>query len=147
MPLTLNSDTLPFQVLSKYAEKCKGTMFVDVDYPDLMSHKRDVILATPELENVVQPIEEPRKDCDNVFLKSDRYTAVGCDLGNILELSMLLEREFEISSCLVLCVAEVSITYMDVVAADDLIKWTAQYKDGRLSHLRRLSSNCKVQEN
>ncbi|KAL8968926.1 MAG: hypothetical protein Q9183_002244 [Haloplaca sp. 2 TL-2023] len=111
-------------------------MFVDIDYPDLMSSKRDVILGTPELQNVVRPIENPRRDC-NIFLKSDQYTAVGCDLRNVVELSMLLEKEFEISSCLVLCVAEVSTTYMDVVAANDLIEWTAQYKDVRFCLLEQ----------
>ncbi|KAL8870548.1 MAG: hypothetical protein Q9174_003437 [Haloplaca sp. 1 TL-2023] len=130
-------DTLPFQLLSKYPEKCQGAMFVDIDYPDLMAKKRDVIMRTPELQFVVQPYGEFRKDFDNIFLQSDHYTAVGCDLRNLrdlAELSVLLEEEFEISNCLVLCVAEVSITYMDVISANYLIKWAARWQDEGKKH-------------
>ncbi|KAI4167455.1 MAG: hypothetical protein LQ343_007203 [Gyalolechia ehrenbergii] len=55
--------------------------------------------------------------------------AVGCDLRNTTKLSKILEEKLEIVSYTVLCVAKVSSTYMDIDAADALIKWAAQYND------------------
>lgn len=63
------------------------------------------------------------------MLSSDRYMAVGCDLRNTTKLSKILEEKLEIVSYTVLCVAKVSSTYMDIDAADALIKWAAQYND------------------
>lgn len=100
---------------------------MDIDYPELMSKKKDIIQKTAELRNLVWPVE----DADGMD-RNDRYVGVGCDLYDIADLSRILEREVgtRCDSCLVLCVAEVSVTYMTVHAADALIKWTTQYEDG-----------------
>ncbi|KAL9008231.1 MAG: hypothetical protein Q9180_009521, partial [Flavoplaca navasiana] len=63
---------------------------------------------------------------------------VGCDLRDIARLDKTLEEELQIRGCLVLCSAEVSITYMDVNAADALITWAAQYDDVRYCLLEQL---------
>ncbi|KAI4108776.1 MAG: hypothetical protein L6R37_000774 [Teloschistes peruensis] len=108
--------------------------FVDIDYPELMSKKKDIIQKTAELRNLVWPVE----DADGMD-RNDRYVGVGCDLYDIADLSRILEREVgtRCDSCLVLCVAEVSVTYMTVHAADALIKWTTQYEDVRFCLLEQ----------
>lgn len=96
-----------------------------------MSEKRDIIQDNAELCDLVWPAEDPVQLSAGV-VQNDRYVGVGCDLRDTTDLSRVLEREVgtRLDSCLVLCVAEVSITYMDVPAADAVIKWTTQYKDG-----------------
>ena len=55
--------------------------------------------------------------------------ALGCDLANVNKLSEALENEIDLESCLILFIAEVSVTYMEVAAADSLIRWTSCYND------------------
>lgn len=59
--------------------------------------------------------------------------ALGCDLANINKLSETLEKETDLETSLVLCIAEVSVIYMDVAAADSLIRWTSRYNDSALT--------------
>ncbi|KAL8941591.1 MAG: hypothetical protein Q9216_002142 [Gyalolechia sp. 2 TL-2023] len=114
----------------------RGVTFVDVDYPELMLKKRDVIMQHRELESLISPVRPDTKD-SAVVLSSDRYMAVGCDLRDSTKLTKILEEKLQIASCLVLCVAEVSVTYMEVDAADALIKWAAQYNDVRFCMLEQ----------
>ena len=51
-------------------------------------------------------------------------------MANIDDLRGRLVGEIDHASCVVLCVAEVSITYMNTVTADALIKWASHMKDG-----------------
>ncbi|KAL8830090.1 MAG: hypothetical protein Q9170_005893 [Blastenia crenularia] len=126
-------DPSPFRWIS---QKNKGTTFVDVDYPELMSKKRDLIMQHYEMEQLIQPL---RNDNDDpvVLVSSDRYLALGCDLRDIPKLSKILDEKLQLASCLVLFVAEVSMTYMDVDAANAIIKWTAQYNDVRFCMLEQ----------
>ena len=100
-----------------------------MDFPDLIAKKRDVILTTPQLKNLIDPCES-LPSAGGVFLRGDNYLALGCDLENIARLDDLLATAINISKCLILCTAEVSITYMKVEAADALIKWAAHFEDG-----------------
>lgn len=59
--------------------------------------------------------------------------ALGCDLADINKLSEALEKDANIESSLILCIAEVSITYMEIAAADSLIRWTSRYNDSMLT--------------
>lgn len=132
---------MPFQCLSKYPEDCKGVTFVDVDYPELMFKKGDVIREQQEMKDLIAPIHvkeggrpvlfmpKSEPDCP-IVIRSERYMGVGCDLQDIARLSKILEGELQLGSCLVLCTAEVSITYMHVDTADALIRWAAKYDDG-----------------
>lgn len=108
-----------------------------------MSKKRDIILEHSELQTLVGPIQSDGQDrlapalqsTDSglpISIRSNRYVGVGCDLRDIARLSKTLEEGLQIGDCLVLCSAEVSITYMDVDAADALITWAAQYDNGTL---------------
>lgn len=65
--------------------------------------------------------------------RGKHYMALGCDLADVAKLSEALESELNLASSLILCVAEVSVTYMDVAAADSLIRWTSRYNDSMLT--------------
>ena len=67
--------------------------------------------------------------------------ALGCDLGESNRLDELLAGIIDIPRSLILCIAEVSMTYMDVKSADALIEWAAHYDNGMRGHPFRVSSN------
>lgn len=122
------SDPLAFQWLSNDALKCQDTKFVDVDFPELMAKKKEIIVNTPQLRNLLGS-HQTVEDYSGTHLRSKHYSALGCDLTDIPKLEALLTNEMDFSRSLILCVAEVSITYMDVEAADSLIHWAANHKD------------------
>ncbi|KAF4445976.1 leucine carboxyl methyltransferase 2 [Fusarium austroafricanum] len=124
--LGAGSDVLPWQSYHRYGESCENTVFIDVDYPDLMRKKRAIVLGTPELQELLgdDPIVS-EKDTDHLFLRSDKYCQIGCDLRELDSLRKCLESFLSLSECLVLFVAEVSITYMDTASADALIQWAS----------------------
>ena len=94
-----------------------------------MSRKCEVISSTSQLSSLVHPFE--KDDLSNgVYLRSPHYLALGCDLSNTDDLRGRLAGEIDHASCMILCVAEVSITYMNTVAADALIKWASHMNDG-----------------
>lgn len=97
---------------------------MDVDFPDLIRGKRQVVLKTPEL---MAGLSGVRTECThpNVLLRSDRYTQIGVDLRDISALENALASVVDIQDCHFLFVAEVSITYMETTAADALIHWAS----------------------
>ena len=101
---------------------------MDVDYPDLVEKKCDIISETSQLRDLLDPYDRPLNP-RGLTLRSKNYLAIGCDLADVARLDMLLAIEAQMSNCLVLCTAEVSITYMDTNAADALIRWAARHDD------------------
>ncbi|KAI4193289.1 MAG: hypothetical protein LQ348_002910 [Seirophora lacunosa] len=128
-------DPSPFKWLSVERYRNAAT-FIDVDYPELMARKKEVIMQNQELERLVGPLHTDTPH-PGLLLCSDSYMAVGCDLRDTTTLSSILDHKLELSNCLVLCVAEVSLTYMDVRAADALIKWAAGFNDVRFCLLEQ----------
>ena len=93
-----------------------------------MKKKCDVISSTPQLQDLLGPYDRSL-DSSGLDLRSESYLAVGCDLTDIVSLDTLVASEVQMSRCLVLCIAEVSITYMDSNAADALIRWAGLHDD------------------
>ena len=124
------SDPLPFQCLTHYPKLCRNAKFVDVDYMQLMMKKREVIEQTDPLHQLLSNFTISTTG-EPITLRSDQYLAIGCDLRDVEKLERVLAGEFGLENCLVLCTAEVSITYMDVDAADALIRWAATLRNGK----------------
>ncbi|KAK5955639.1 tRNA methyltransferase ppm2 [Knufia fluminis] len=119
-------DPLPFQWLARDPSLCANTKFVDIDYELLMETKRKIVRETPKMFNLLHPYNAEATGNDkSVLIDSEEYAAIGCDLRNIPRLDRLLGEVVDIENCLVLCVAEVSITYMQTDAADALIGWSS----------------------
>ena len=134
-----SSDPLPFQCLTKYSKLCQRIKFVDVDYMELMTKKREIIEQTDSLRQLLTNFGVSSSG-ETITIRSDHYMAVGCDLRDVETLQRTLAEEFDLETCMVLCTAEVSVTYMDVHAADALIRWASTIKDGNSSidDLRRV---------
>ncbi|KAL1597965.1 tRNA methyltransferase ppm2 [Paraconiothyrium brasiliense] len=102
--------------------------FVDVDYPQLIARKRDRMLNNEALRNALfgtnlRPTQAP------VYVRSDRYLALGCDLRDLKTLERLLRADFDAANASFLFVAEVSVTYMPTPDADSVIRWASTLDD------------------
>lgn len=108
---------------------CKNVKFIDVDYEELLVSKRDIILETPKMKDLLT-LNNPGSDENGIVFHSHEYTAIGCDLRNLARLDRLLRSIVPLENCVVLCVAEVSLTYMPPDAADALLAWSANLSSG-----------------
>lgn len=115
---------------------CEHVTFVDVDYPQLMEKKKESILASSLLRDFIVSAN-PRISEPPVFLRNERYLAVGCDLRDLSTLEQTLKREIDIAKQSVLFIGEVSITYMKLDDANTLIKWASGYGDARFCVLEQ----------
>ena len=139
------SDPLPWQCLSRYPEACRGVVFIDIDYRDLILRKRTIVHEEPNLSSVLSNVVASDGP---VLLHSDQYIQVGCDLHKLTQLNQILSNVIKLENCMffltkfkklfsqecvgmILLIAEVSITYMNVNAADDLIQWASNLPDGK----------------
>ncbi len=93
-----------------------------------MQKKRDVVRSTAELNQMLANVTFP--ESGTILLQSDQYLQVGCDLRELPDLTASLAAAVDIEKSLILCTAEVSITYMNVEAADALVKWASILSDG-----------------
>jgi tRNA wybutosine-synthesizing protein 4 len=123
------SDPLPFQFLSSEKSLCNQALFIDVDYDKLMINKRDVIHKTKELTEALEDVEFLPDD-SVLLVRSKRYIGIGCDLKNLQKLDDALRMEPLLSQSSILCVAEVSLAYMDIESADEVIRWASKLSSG-----------------
>lgn len=143
--LGCGSDVLPWQCHARYPDLCNDALFIDVDYPDLMRKKRAVVMGTPELADLLgDDVSLEKSEEELVLLRSQRYCQVGCDLRELDVLQKALESLIDTSTCSVLFVAEVSVTYMDTMSANDLLQWASSVGQGAfpawLNHFTDLGS-------
>jgi tRNA wybutosine-synthesizing protein 4 len=61
-------------------------------------------------------------EADGLMFRSDQYLQIGCDLRDSQLLDKLVAQALDVEECLVLLVAEVSITYMDSAYSDAVIR-------------------------
>ncbi|KAJ5897853.1 LCM-domain-containing protein [Penicillium tannophilum] len=128
-------DPLPFILLSEEQKSTRSghTVFVDIDYEKLMVHKKNAIRQTQEITRVLGDIEFG-SDEDVIQINASRYRAVGCDLKNLKKLDEVLQSNILPSAdCSVLLLAEVSLTYMDVQSANEIIKWASNLTNEQFS--------------
>lgn len=131
--LGCGSDVLPWQCWTRYPQYCNDSraVFVDVDFPDLIRKKRHVVLNTPELASHLTSLQAVRDEQDVFPLRSDRYYQIGCDLRHTMVLEEALASILDLRDCLLMFVAEVSITYMETETADALIQWASSVAPGK----------------
>jgi tRNA wybutosine-synthesizing protein 4 len=98
-----------------------------------MEQKRDRMLTNGLLRDGLLKTRL-RSSEPPVYLRSEQYMAVGCDLRHLDALESALRAELDIASSSVLFVAEVSATYMPVADSDALIQWASTLEDGKPSH-------------
>ncbi|KAF2873459.1 hypothetical protein BDV95DRAFT_488734 [Massariosphaeria phaeospora] len=122
-------DPLPFQFWHRHTTISKEAVFVDVDYPQLIGRKRDRMLADSLLRDALLGTNLRGSELP-VYLRSDRYMAIGCDLRDLDTLERTLRSAFDVSASSFLFLAEVSLTYMPLPDSDSLIRWASTLDDG-----------------
>lgn len=98
-----------------------------------MINKKNIIQKTKEITELLDDVEF-LPDENAVLMRSKHYIGVGCDLKNLKKLEEALKMEID-SNYSILCVAEVSLTYMDVQSANALIHWASKLSDGQFKFL------------
>lgn len=134
--LGAGSDVLPWQCLTRYPEHCRDARFIDIDFPDLLAKKRQIVRATPELNSALTNVVYPEKG--PVLLKSDQYVQIGCDLRQLDEIDKALATVLDVSQHRFLFVAEVSITYMETRGADAVIGWASKFNQAEFCLLEQM---------
>ncbi|KAI3317620.1 leucine carboxyl methyltransferase [Xylariaceae sp. AK1471] len=134
--LGCGSDVLPWQCMTRYPDACRNAKFIDIDFPDLMSKKRTIVLNTPELSSVFEPLDTNASE--HVLLRSDLYFQIGCDLRNTADIEKALSICLNPKDCIFMFVAEVSITYMETHGADGVIKWASSLSQAEFCLLEQI---------
>lgn len=116
-------------LLSAEKSLCRGTTFVDIDYEKLMINKKTALRQTGEITELLEDVEF-LPDNSDLQIRSKQYIAIGCDLKNLAKLDRVLKTQILPSQCSVLFLAEVSLTYMDVKSANDVVSWASKLSDG-----------------
>jgi tRNA wybutosine-synthesizing protein 4 len=93
-----------------------------------MLAKKEIIEAAPRMRDLLTLQTLPEDGY--TVLNAKEYIAVGCDLRDINGLNVSLKPSTP-DQCLVLCVAEVSLIYMNAETSDALIEWAAHLSSGK----------------
>ncbi|KAF2671953.1 LCM-domain-containing protein [Microthyrium microscopicum] len=128
-------DPLPFRMRQKGLGN--DVLFVDVDYMDLVQRKVKIVLENPKFGPYISSNREICNDGKPVVLRSAQYCAVGIDLGDVTALSDVFTRLVPVTKHDILFVAEVSITYMPLTKANELISWTATFERSKFCVLEQ----------
>jgi tRNA wybutosine-synthesizing protein 4 len=94
-----------------------------------MGIKTTVIQQTESLQDILGEIKTC-PESNAVLLRASQYVAVGCDLKNLKKLESSLDEVIGSAPASVLCIAEVSLTYMDIESADALLSWIPKLGKG-----------------
>ena len=122
------SDPLPFRCISKDKANAE-VLYVDIDYPALVTDKVAVIAQTPELHDLLSDQHHHPTPVDHVHYQSTQYLALGCDLRDLDTLRRLFEVHGLVDTA-IFFTAEVSLTFMARESVDALIQWAATLPDG-----------------
>ncbi|KAL1303451.1 hypothetical protein AAFC00_006839 [Neodothiora populina] len=123
-------DPNPFEYLGRSPELCDDVTFVDVDYPQLMRKKHEMITSNAPLIDLVSDLElQPAGS--TVIARSKKYLAIGCDLRELEELENVLRQEFNMANepVSILFTAEVSVAYMTRETSNAVFKWASTFED------------------
>lgn len=136
-------DPLPFRTRWKYPRLCENVKFIDIDYPQLVEKKLDVlsqedIYAPSTLTHGHHSTRGLDENSLAIIFDTEHYCLVGCDLENLDRLQDIFSKEIHLDDYMVLFIAEVSITYMDTAAADNLIHWAGQFSNSRFCLLEQI---------
>jgi tRNA wybutosine-synthesizing protein 4 len=105
---------------------------VDVDYPQLIEKKRDVIFTKSLLRDALLKTGLRAADLP-VRIRSDQYMAIGCDLRDLPNLERTLRAQLDLPGSSILFVAEVSVTYMPLADANNLIQWANTFENCKIA--------------
>lgn len=127
-------DPLAFKLLAEYPGRFR---FYDLDYPDLVARKLDMINASPEILAAIGLRDQPSVASTDVLLSTASYKLVGCDLKNLELYAQQLARLLPPGEP-TLFIAEVSLAYMLPEHANPVIELLAKLPNSHLLVLEQI---------
>ena len=118
---------------------CRNVRFVDVDHNELIEKKAGIIRGTKELNDLIQP-KDSAESCFQI--EGESYCGIGCDMGQLQDLDAAVRSLPGLSNALVLCLAEVSLTYISPKAADKILSWSSTLSDGKSKLFEKVRIFC-----
>ncbi|KAG7662436.1 PPM2 [[Candida] subhashii] len=125
-------DPLPFQLLSLYPDY--DLNFIDIDYPDLIQNKYDMIQQADEIKGVIGTQSESTL-CK---ISTNNYKLVGCDLKNLKLYEEILPQLVEGDSSIKIFIAEVSLAYMKPEFANPVIEISSKVSNSHFLILEQI---------
>lgn len=113
-------DPLAFQLLETFGD---SLFFVDVDYPELVKSKLQMMQASQKITNIVGTKKDPSDP--SVIFQARNYALVGCDLKDLESYERILANVCG-QAPLTIFIAEVSLAYMKPDDADAIIQLLAK---------------------
>lgn len=130
-------DPLAFQLLNIYKSSTNNDLnFIDIDYPDLIKNKYDMIQKSDEIKNLIGEQKIPtEKDC---LIMTDNYKLVGCDLKHSDKYQEILQKLIINKEDINIFIAEVSLAYMKPIYANSIIEISSKVNNSHFLILEQI---------
>ncbi|KAK6893748.1 tRNA wybutosine-synthesizing protein 4 [Candida tropicalis] len=128
-------DPLAFQLLNIYNQTNKNLNFIDIDYPDLIKNKYDMIQKSEEIKQLIGEQNPIELDC---LINTNNYKLVGCDLKHTDKYEEILQRLITNKEDINIFIAEVSLAYMKPVYANSIIEISSKINNSHFLILEQI---------
>jgi tRNA wybutosine-synthesizing protein 4 len=125
-------EPLAFRMLWKYSKECQNVKFLDVDFPQLIQKKLEIITTEPSFQKYLDGAVGLDALHDSTFFDSERYCAVGCDLSGRDQLQYVLNDKLGLTRRSILFIDDSSTVYMPQKHATHLLQSCRAFPDGEL---------------
>lgn len=134
-------DPLPFQLLDEEKFQHRNLYCIDVDFPELIDYKSQMIRMAPELTTLIGPqlCDSESKIAPGVVIRTANYATMGCDLTNRkLYCEQLDSFKANSPSTTNIFIAEVSLAYMTPETANPIIETSSTFSNSHFLILEQL---------
>ena len=120
-------DPLPFELLHYFREsELKPFLrFVDIDYPELIEKKLEIMRNTPEIMDLMGTNLTSHNINDFIF-STNNYCLLGCDLKNTELYRKQITNLLGENPSIKIFIAEVSLAYMKPKPANEVIEFSSR---------------------
>lgn len=119
-------DPLPFQLLNDNTGNIEYE-FADIDFPDLILNKYNMIKQAQEILNIIGYEQDNSEESLGLMLSTKKCKLFGCDLKDTTKYQSILQN-FLNEDSIKIFIAEVSLAYMEPKDANKIIEMSSQFK-------------------
>lgn len=134
-------DPLPFQLLDDKKFQDRKLYCIDVDFPELIDYKSQMIHMAPEIMSLIGPQLSAAEDIgpSGIVIRTKNYATMGCDLTNReLYCKQLDSFKANSPSTTNIFIAEVSLAYMTPETANPIIETSSAFSNSHFIILEQL---------
>lgn len=130
-------DPLPFQLLDDEKFKNRKIFCIDVDFPELIGYKSEMIKMAPDLMDLIGDMKS--SPTPGIVIQTDSYATMGCDLTDkelyIQQLNSFMANSPSTTN---IFIAEVSLAYMTPKTANSIIETSSSFINSHFIILEQL---------